>query len=155
MFNVLLNFFYCSKIHITKFFILAILKCTVWCTVKWIHIIVNHLQNSSTCKTDTLYPLNNSFPFLPPSALGNYYFFVSLILSALCLVAQLWLTLCDSMHCSPLGSSVHGDSPGKNIGLGCHALLQGISPTHRSNPGLLHCRQILYHLSHQGSGAKF
>ena len=37
------------------------------------------------------------------------------------------------------------DSPGKNTGVGCHALLQGIFPAHRSNPGLLHCRRILYH----------
>ena len=51
----------------------------------------------------------------------------------------------------PHGSSVHGDSPGKNTGVGCHALLQGIFPTHGSNPGLLHCRQIVYCLSHQGS----
>ena len=52
---------------------------------------------------------------------------------------------------TPPGSSVHRDSPGKNTGVGCHALLQGISPTQRLNPGLPHCRQILYHLSHQGS----
>ena len=42
------------------------------------------------------------------------------------------------------------DSPGKDTGVGCHALLQGIFPTQGSNPGLPHCRQILYHLSHQG-----
>ena len=53
--------------------------------------------------------------------------------------------------CSPPGSSVHGDSPGKNTGVGCHAPLQGIFPTQGSNPGLPHCWQILYHLSHQGS----
>ena len=35
-------------------------------------------------------------------------------------------------------ASVHGDSPGKNIEMGYHALLQGIFPTHRLNPGLLH-----------------
>ena len=35
--------------------------------------------------------------------------------------------------------------------MGCHALLQGISPTQGSNPGLPHCRQILYCLSYQGS----
>ena len=39
------------------------------------------------------------------------------------LVTQLCLTLCDPMDCGPPGSSVHGDSPGKNIGVGCHALL--------------------------------
>ena len=55
------------------------------------------------------------------------------------------------MDCNPPGFSVHGDSPGKNIGVGCHALLQGIFPTQGSNPGLPHFRQILYHLSHQGS----
>ena len=37
------------------------------------------------------------------------------------------------------------DSPGKNIGVGCYALLQGIFPTQGLNPGLLYCRQILYH----------
>ena len=41
------------------------------------------------------------------------------------------------------------DSPGKNTGVGGHALLQGIFPTQRSNPGLLHCRQTLYRLSHR------
>ena len=54
------------------------------------------------------------------------------------------------MDCSPPGSSVHRDSPDKNTGVSCHAL-QGIFPTQGSNPGLLHCRWILYHLSHQGS----
>ena len=43
------------------------------------------------------------------------------------------------------------DSPGKNTRGGCHALIQGIFPTQASNPGLPHCRKILYHLSHQGS----
>ena len=43
------------------------------------------------------------------------------------------------------------DSPGKNTGVGCHFILQGIFLTQESNPGLLHCRPILYHLSHQGS----
>ena len=41
----------------------------------------------------------------------------------ICLVTQSCLTLCDPMDCSLLGSSVHGDSPGKNTGVGCHALL--------------------------------
>ena len=71
--------------------------------------------------------------------------------AVLCLVAQSCLTLCDPMDCSQPGSSAHGDSPGKNTGVGCHALLQGIFPTQGSNPCLLYCRWILYHLSHQGS----
>ena len=67
------------------------------------------------------------------------------------LVTQSCLTLCNPMNYSLPGSSVHEDSPGKNTGVGCLALLQGIFPTQGSNPGLLHCRRILYHLSHQGS----
>ena len=50
----------------------------------------------------------------------------------------------------PASLSVQGDSPGKNTGVGCHALLQGTFPNHGLKPGLLHCRQILYHLSHKG-----
>ena len=42
------------------------------------------------------------------------------------------------------------ESPGKNTGVGCHALLQGIFPTQGLKPGLPHYRQIHYHLSHQG-----
>ena len=42
------------------------------------------------------------------------------------------------------------DSPGKNTGVGCLPSFRG-SPNQRLNPGLLHCRQILYQLSHQGS----
>ena len=65
--------------------------------------------------------------------------------AVLCLVAQSCLTLWDPMDCSLPGSSVHGDSPGKNIGVGCQALLQGIFPIQGSNS------LSLYHLSHQGS----
>ena len=67
------------------------------------------------------------------------------------LVAQLCPTLWDAMDWIPPGSSVHGDAPGKKTGLDCQALLQGIFPTQESNPGLLHCRWILNHLSHQAT----
>ena len=70
--------------------------------------------------------------------LSSVYYF-SFILDnrdLLFLVTQLCLTVCSSMDCSLPGSSVHGDSPGKNIGVGCHALLQGIFPTQGMNPGL-------------------
>ena len=43
------------------------------------------------------------------------------------------------------------DFPGKDIGVGCHFLLQGIFPTQGLNLGLLHYRQILYRLSYKGS----
>ena len=74
---------------------------------------------------------------------------IVMYIHVLCLVAQLCLTLCDPIDCSLPGSSVHGDSPGKNTRVGCHALLWGIFPTQGSNPGLPHCRSILYHQSYQ------
>ena len=47
------------------------------------------------------------------------------------------------------------NSPGKNNGVGCHSLLQGIFLTQGSNLGLLHCRQILYRLAtHDDSKCK-
>ena len=66
------------------------------------------------------------------------------------LVTQSCPTLCDPMDYSLLGSFAHG-FPGKNMGFGSHSLLQRIFPIQGSNRGLLHCRQIFYHLSHQGS----
>ena len=69
--------------------------------------------------------------------------------AVLCLVVQSCLTLCNPMDCSLPGSSINGDSPSKNTGVGCHFLLQGIFLTQELNPGLPHCRQILHCLSHQ------
>ena len=74
------------------------------------------------------------------------YFCVLLV----CLAAQLCLTLW------PFGLQLTRilcpwDFSGKNTGVACHFLLQGIFPTLGSNPGLLHCRQILYQLSYEGS----
>ena len=90
-------------------------------------------------------------------------------------VTQSCLPLCNPRDCSTPGLPVHhqlleftqtqvhwvGDaiqpshplwnSPGQNPGVGSHSLLQGIFPTQGSNPGLPHCRWIVYQLSHQGS----
>ena len=57
-------------------------------------------------------------------------------------VAHLCPALCDPMDCP-------WNSPGQNTGVGNLSLFQGIFPTQGSNPGLLHCRQILYQLSHK------
>ena len=51
----------------------------------------------------------------------------------------------------PQGLNSPWSSPGQNTGVGCCSLLQGIFPTQGLNPGLLHCRWILYQLSYQGS----
>ena len=59
-------------------------------------------------------------------------------------VAQSWPTLCNPMDCP-------WNSPGQNTGPGGHSLLQGIFPTQGLNPGLPHCWQILYQLTHKGS----
>ena len=63
--------------------------------------------------------------------------------SVLCLVTQSCLTLWDPLDYNLPGSSVHGDSPGKNTRMGCHAFLQGIFQTQGPNPGLLHCRLVI------------
>ena len=95
------------------------------------------------------------------------------------LVAQSCPILCEPVDCSLPGSSVHGisqtrileskscsvvsdslrphglyspwNSLGQNTGVGSLSLLWGIFPTQGWNPGLLHCRQILYQLSFKGS----
>ena len=66
-----------------------------------------------------------------------------MILKVLCLVAQSCQPFFDPMDCSLPGYSVHRNSPGKNTGMGYHALLQGIFPTQGFNPGFPHCGQIL------------
>ena len=70
---------------------------------------------------------------------------------SMCLVTQSCLTLCNPMDCSPPGTSVHGDSSGRNTGVGRLSLLQEIFPTRELNQGLLHCRRILYQPSYQWS----
>ena len=73
------------------------------------------------------------------------------------------VTIMNQWSCSVVPNSLrsHGlqptrllhpwNFPGKSTGVGCHFLLQGIFPTQGLNPGLLHCRQMLYPLSYQGN----
>ena len=67
--------------------------------------------------------------------------------TCVCVHAQslnhVWLSVTPQTvaHQTPLSGTLLWDSPGKNTGVGCHFLLQGIFPTQGSNPGLLHCRQ--------------
>ena len=67
------------------------------------------------------------------------------------LLAQFCLTRCNHVDYSSPGSSCPWDSPGKNTRAGNHSLLQGIFWTQGLNPSLVHSRQILHHLSYQGS----
>ena len=62
-----------------------------------------------------------------------------------------YVYVCVCLVAQPARLHCPRDSPGKNTGVGCHFLLQGIFLTQGSNLYLLHCRQILYCLSHQES----
>ena len=75
-------------------------------------------------------------------------------LLCVCVSAQRYLTLCDPHGLQPARLLSPCNSPGKNTEVGCHFLLQRIFPIQESKPGLLHCRQILYHLSHQCSSCQ-
>ena len=66
-------------------------------------------------------------------------------------VYQSCLTLWHLLDCSLPGLLCPWNSPGQNIGMGSHTLLQRIFPSQGLNPGLPHYRHILYHLSHQES----
>ena len=70
-----------------------------------------------------------------------------------CLVTQSCLTLCNPMDGSPPDFFPMGFSR-QEYWSGLPLSLQGIFPAQGSNLGLLHCRQILYHLSHQGSHSR-
>ena len=63
--------------------------------------------------------------------------------------SESYSAMSDSLQ--PHGLYSPWNSPGQNTGVGNHTLLQRIFPTQGSSPGLLHCRQILCQLSHQGS----
>ena len=70
------------------------------------------------------------------------------------LVTQLWCLTLQTHGLQPARLLCPWDSPGKNTGVGSHSLPQGISLTQRSIPDVLHCKQILYRLSPQGSPGK-
>ena len=102
-----------------------------------------------------------SFPFMSPESTeysSSCKFSIVIYFIRACTHAkslQLCLIFCDPMDCSLPGSSVNGDSPGKNTGVDCCALLQRIFPAQESNRGLLNCRQILYQLLPGFSSVQF
>ena len=75
-------------------------------------------NNTTVQSTKSLFLGSPSYP--------SWLWLLSLPRVALCLITRSCPILCDPMDCSPPGPSVHGDSPGKNTGVGRHALLQGI-----------------------------
>ena len=87
--------------------------------------------------------LPGGLPSLGPHRVGHDWSNLAAAAMFKMKVAQSCRTLCDPMDCIV--------SPGQNTGVGSHSLLQVIFPTQGSNPGIPHCRRILYQLSHQGS----
>ena len=69
------------------------------------------------------------------------------------LITQSYLTLLRPQGLQPTRLLCPWNPPGKNTGVNCHSLLQGIFLTQGQKPGFPHCRQTLYSLSHQGSPA--
>ena len=115
LFNVLSRFVIAFLPRSNSFFLFCfVLFCFV------LFFLISWLQSHFTVilNTPVVYFLKNAFQILLKIFLKEY---------VLCLVAQSCPALCDPMDCSPPVSSVHGDSPGKNTGMGCHVLLQGIS----------------------------
>ena len=125
------------------------------------------LASDTTCDFEKILSMNHMTTFMSISDIRrkkqftlNNYWECDTLLTILSLilrreseskVVKSCLTLCDPMDCSLPGPSVHGIFPGNSTGVVCHFLLQGIFPTQGWNLGLPHCRQTLYHLSHQGS----
>ena len=115
-------------------------------------LLLSHFSHVRLCVTPSTAALK------APLSLGfsrqEYWSGVAISFSNACMHGkslQSCPTLCYPMDCRPPRLLCPQDSPGKNTGVGCHALLQGICPTQGSNPGLPHCRRILYFLSRQGS----
>ena len=84
---------------------------------------------------------------------GSKRSFLIYTLLCVCVSCSVVSTSLRPKDCSPLGLRLlcPWNLPGKNTSVSCHSLLQAIFRTQGLNPGLPHCRQILYHLSHQGS----
>ena len=104
---------------------------------RWILYQLSNLGSPST-------KLSNSISTLWSE--GSAHLSDTGVITTVCVCSVTWLclTLWVPMDCSPSGSSVHGVFHGKNTGVDCHFLLQGIFPTQGSNSCLLHFRQILY-----------
>ena len=120
-------------------------------TTKAIHSMVDYSQHRVKLTFPEAYKLSLDFEFIVSRQFPSKILLKISSNPLLCLVIQSCLTLCYPIYCSLPGFSVHGDTPGKNTGVGCHAILQVLLLTQGLNPGLPDCRQILYHLSHQGN----
>ena len=111
-------------------FLLCLFHVICGCMTMWFGFLLESI--SDLVFKDKLI-FHENFLILSLTNIFSYHFKLRLLLTSfitflrvVCcvwLVAQLRQTLCESMDCSPPGSSVRGDSPGKNTGVGCHDLL--------------------------------
>ena len=110
------------------------------------------------CPHQTLSPHPSSSPHLQPWT-SSHVLSDSMNLTFLRVLYKWYQTVSvwtyyesESISCSVVSDSLWPwNSPGQNTGVGSLSLLQGIFPTQGSNPGLPHCRWILYQLSHRGN----
>ena len=118
--------------------VLAIKPCAVLCSVP-------------SAVFDSLWPVDCS----PPGSFVRGILQAGILeLVAISFSLGPWVTESCSVMSDSLGPyELYSpwNSPSQNTGAGSLSLLQGIFPTQESNPGLSHCRQILYQLSHKGS----
>ena len=131
--------------------------CSLLVPVVWLHWVLF----AGSCSSVTFYPTPKSpLPPKPQGSASSLFSFYSehspkMTWSTPITFAEVkWKSLsvvwlCKPMDCSP--PPCPWNSPGKNTGVGSCSLPQGTFPTQGLNPGLPHYRQILYHLSHQGS----
>ena len=103
------------------------------------------------------FPINVSIVKNPPKAKNQFLHPIRnpVMVSFPPVGSCVWKRSVVSDSLQPHGLYSPWNSPGQNTGVGSRSLLQGIFPTQGSNPGLLHCRGILYQLSHQGSSCSF
>ena len=111
-------------------------------------------RSPSFCRTMQRYP-SDCHLYIPSRRTKG---FLTLLFQGIIIFLSEWKSLSRVDSLQPHGLQLTRtlcpqNSPGKNTGVGCHSLLLEIFPTQgwKWNPGLLHCRQILYQLSYQGN----
>ena len=123
-------------------FVISFLPKTKHLLISWLQSPFAVILEPKKIKSVTVFIVS---PYVCDETMANY---------SMSQQSQYWA--CES--CSVVSDSLQPyelyspwNSPGQNAGVSSHSLLKGIFPTQGSNLGLLHCRHILYPLSHQGS----
>ena len=106
-------------------------------------------ENGKKCTRGWLgsacFPVQRTSPCASMNKRENYLSILQVSMEVKHVSSESHSVMSNSLRYSPW------NSPGQNFGVGSFSLVQGIFPTQGSNPGLLHCRQILNQLNHRGS----